>query len=91
MVAFIKKVTGLLDRLPASVAYWIVGLIGAILSAVVDLLPNLDLNPFVGAAIGSTIAQAIYYWTPVTEQFGVKSKNKVEAAVVITDVGPVQE
>lgn len=85
MLAFIKRVTGLLDRLPASIAYWIVGLVGASLSALVDLIPQLNLNPFASAAVGASLAQALYYWTPITERFGVKSQAKVQDAAVITE------
>jgi hypothetical protein len=84
MLAFIKRITGLLDRIPESIAYWIVGLVGALLSALVDMLPMLHLNPFVAAPIGATILQAIFYWTPITEKFGIKSRAKVEAATVVT-------
>lgn len=84
MLAFVKKITGLLDRLPESIAYWIVGLVGSILGALVDLVPMLNLNPFAAAALGATLAQAVFYWTPITEKFGIKSAAKVDAATVVT-------
>ena len=85
MLAFVKRVTGLLDRIPPSIAYWIVGLVGSLLGAAADLIPALNLNPFAAAAVGATLAQAVYYWTPITERFGVKSQAKVQSAAVITE------
>ena len=72
MDKYLKQFVGMLDKLPDGIAYWVVGLISAVLGQAANAIGDLNLDPMVAAVAGSIVSQAILYWTPVTQKFGVK-------------------
>lgn len=67
MIEYIREQ---LRKLPKQPAYFLVNFVGQLLAWSITYVASLDANPILVTAVGTALAQAAFYWTPVTEEFG---------------------
>lgn len=66
-----EKGRPMLDRLSPEWRYFLIGLLVAVLTAVTQILPNLDIPPSVGALASAGVSYLLLYFTPLTRKFGI--------------------
>jgi len=66
----------MLDKMPAQWRHLLLMLLVPVLAYVAsDVVPQLGIHPLVAGLVGVVLAQLIAYFTPLTRQYGIGSRN----------------
>lgn len=68
----------MLDKLPAPVRHAALVLLAALLTWLGESVPALDLPPVAATVLGSVVALALAWLTPLVRQYGVGSDDETE-------------